>query len=132
MLSSLFLSSFTAEQAATRQLESLAGFWDSVPTPRLLTTEQTWMVLAHSNVALSGCPRTDASTSESGATPRSEKEPQFWDSGGPNASPSFVWLWTFSESSLCDYVCVLHSLGPEVLPTPTCMHLKLSLSGPSP
>lgn len=52
-LSPLLLTSFTAEQAATRQLESLAGFRGSVPMPRLLMTSQTLMVLAHSNVALS-------------------------------------------------------------------------------
>ena len=42
------------------------------------------------NVALSGCLRTDASTSECSSTPSSEKEPQLWESGDLNASPSFV------------------------------------------
>lgn len=54
MLFSLSLLSLPPGWPATRQLESLAGFQESVPTPRLLMTLQTLVVLAHSvNVALS-------------------------------------------------------------------------------
>lgn len=71
VLSPLSLTSFT-EQAATRQLERLAGFRESVPMPRLPTAEATLAVPAHGDVALSGRALTDAGTSR--CVPRESEE----------------------------------------------------------
>lgn len=98
VLSPLSLTSFT-EQAATRQLERLAGFRESVPMPRLPTAEATLAVPAPGDVALSGRALTDAGALAPAAVfPGSQKKTRLWESGGLNPNPPFVQLWSCSKS----------------------------------